>query len=125
MWSNLYEHGKAVMMKLQPTLTLLLAYTAWAVVPPVEYLPANAVARYRKVRCRVACRCGRNVADTHNLATCPSIPRPPQPILAAASALTISIVGFTAAMIMPLNKRMQKMESEASGSLPPTRSGSC
>ncbi|GEM09987.1 hypothetical protein Rt10032_c09g4004 [Rhodotorula toruloides] len=85
LWSNLYEKGKAVMVKLQPTLTLLLAYASYAAARPVDYLPANTVARYRK------------------------------PILAVASALTISIVGFTGVAIMPLNKRMQKMEREASG----------
>ncbi|BGP25064.1 hypothetical protein JCM10295v2_003984 [Rhodotorula toruloides] len=84
LWSNLYEKGKAVMVKLQPTLTLLLAYASYAAARPVDYLPANTVARYRK------------------------------PILAVASALTISIVGFTGVAIMPLNKRMQKMEREAS-----------
>ncbi|BGP62764.1 hypothetical protein NBRC10512v2_004096 [Rhodotorula toruloides] len=83
-WSNLYEQGKAVMTKLQPTITLLLAYASYAAARPVDYLPANTVARYRK------------------------------PILGVASALTIGIVGFTGVAIMPLNRRMQKMEREAS-----------
>ncbi|BGP02426.1 hypothetical protein NBRC10513v2_006072 [Rhodotorula toruloides] len=93
LWSNLYEQGKAVMMKLQPTLTLLLAYASYAAARPVDYLPANTLTL-------LSLR-SSSVSGT-------------QPILGVASALTISIVGFTGVVIMPLNRRMQKLEREAS-----------
>lgn len=49
LWSKIYDNGKATALALFPTSTILFALAAYNVETPALYLPANFIARNRKV----------------------------------------------------------------------------
>lgn len=50
LWSKVYDNGKATALSIFPICTVLFATSAWKAQAPALYLPANFIARNRKVR---------------------------------------------------------------------------
>ncbi|GAA5838535.1 hypothetical protein JCM5353_003130 [Sporobolomyces roseus] len=89
LWSKIYDNGKTTALTLFPTSTILFALAAYSVETPALYLPANFIARNRKI------------------------------VLALCSSLSASVVGFTIAFLMPGIKRLKKEEADlTAGALP-------
>ncbi|GAA5893923.1 DUF1772 domain-containing protein [Sporobolomyces salmoneus] len=82
LWSKVYDQGKATALTIFPVCSVLFATSAWRAESPALYLPANFVARNRKT------------------------------ILALCSSLSASVIGYTAAFLMPGIKRLKGAESD-------------
>ncbi|GAA5925599.1 DUF1772 domain-containing protein [Sporobolomyces koalae] len=90
LWSQIYDNGKATALTVFPTCAILFAVAAFKAEAPALYLPANIIARNRKL------------------------------VLALCASLSASVVGFTGAFMMPAIKRMKKEESDLVAGSKPT-----
>ncbi|GAA5999882.1 hypothetical protein JCM10207_005955 [Rhodosporidiobolus poonsookiae] len=79
-WDTVYKRGKTFMVSVLPTTSLLLAYASYAARPPLAYLPHSWVGLHRKA------------------------------ILGVASALTLSVVGWTVIKMEKLNHHLMDVQ---------------
>ncbi|GAA5947921.1 hypothetical protein JCM3765_007030 [Sporobolomyces pararoseus] len=82
LWSQVYDLGKSTALTIFPLCTLLFAGSAWKAEAPELFLPANFIARNRKI------------------------------VLSLCSSLSVSVIGFTVAFLMPGIKRLKGAESD-------------
>ncbi|GAA5844046.1 hypothetical protein JCM3766R1_004057 [Sporobolomyces carnicolor] len=84
LWSKVYDNGKATALSIFPICTVLFATSAWKAQAPALYLPANFIARNRKI------------------------------VLSLCASLSASVIGYTVAFLMPGIKRLKGAEAEYS-----------
>ncbi|GAA5967780.1 hypothetical protein JCM11641_005764 [Rhodosporidiobolus odoratus] len=93
-WSRIYDVGRQTQLVLIPSVTTLLAYSAYAANKAISYLPSNFIGRHRKS------------------------------ILALAATLTFSVIPFTVLAMEKLNWKLKAVEVKLDNEKPTSATSS-